>query len=211
VCQCRIAASSWIRIALLISCCWRPAAREQAERRTTSKCTLIQTVTFLHHRGTLCCVVLFIWFGRKTPGAAYLIGWADGNKCHETLVVLVHHFSPCFVWLISHHQTAVLFSQNKSATSNQYFSLRTHQHQPSATMQTNSLSVLTAESDGGACFHKSSALTDASVVLRSEREKGRVSFQTKWVCLSSFIDLLVRGIRCATSTTQVCSTNSTCC
>jgi hypothetical protein len=43
-----------------------------------------------------------------------------------------------FVWLIS-HQPAVLFSQNKPATvtSQQYFSLRTNQHQPSATSQTN--------------------------------------------------------------------------
>jgi hypothetical protein len=37
----------------------------------------------------------------------------------------------------SHQQRAVLFSQNKPATSNeQYFSLRTNQHQPSATSQT---------------------------------------------------------------------------
>jgi hypothetical protein len=35
-----------------------------------------------------------------------------------------------FAWLIS-HQPAVLFSQNKSVTSNQqYFSLSTNQHQP---------------------------------------------------------------------------------
>jgi hypothetical protein len=60
-----------------------------------------------------------------------------------------------FAWLIS-HQSAVLFSHNKPATSNQsavlfshnkpapatsqqYFSLGTNQHQPSATKQTNSL------------------------------------------------------------------------
>jgi hypothetical protein len=35
-----------------------------------------------------------------------------------------------FAWLIS-HQPAVFFSQNKPATSNQYSSLRTNQHQPS--------------------------------------------------------------------------------
>jgi hypothetical protein len=35
------------------------------------------------------------------------------------------------------HQPAVLFSQNKPATSHQYFSLRTNQHQPSATSQPN--------------------------------------------------------------------------
>jgi hypothetical protein len=44
-----------------------------------------------------------------------------------------------FVWLIR-HQPAVLFSQNKPATS--YFSLRTNQHQPSATSQTNRLYIL---------------------------------------------------------------------
>jgi hypothetical protein len=45
-----------------------------------------------------------------------------------------------FLWLIS-HQSAVLFSQNKSAASNQptVLSLRTNQHQPSATSQTNRL------------------------------------------------------------------------
>jgi hypothetical protein len=50
-----------------------------------------------------------------------------------------------FVWLIS-HQPTVLFSQNKpvitnqpSPTSQQYFSLRTNQHQPSATGRTNRL------------------------------------------------------------------------
>jgi hypothetical protein len=41
-----------------------------------------------------------------------------------------------FVWLIS-HQLTVLFSQNKPAINQQYFSLRTNQHQPSATSQTN--------------------------------------------------------------------------
>jgi hypothetical protein len=47
-----------------------------------------------------------------------------------------------FPWLIS-HQAAVLFSQNKSATSNQptVLSLRTNQHQPSATSQTNRLEI----------------------------------------------------------------------
>jgi hypothetical protein len=45
-----------------------------------------------------------------------------------------------FVWLIS-HQPPVLFSQNKSATSQQYFSLTTNQHQPSATGQTNMLEM----------------------------------------------------------------------
>jgi hypothetical protein len=39
--------------------------------------------------------------------------------------------SVLFAWLIS-HQPAVLFSQNKPATSQQYFSLRTNQHQPPA-------------------------------------------------------------------------------
>jgi hypothetical protein len=45
-----------------------------------------------------------------------------------------------FAWLIR-HQPAVLFSQSKpaTATSQQYFSLRTNQHQPSATSQTNML------------------------------------------------------------------------
>jgi hypothetical protein len=43
-----------------------------------------------------------------------------------------------FVWLIS-HQSAVLFSQNKPTTSQQYFSLTTNQHQSSATSQTNKL------------------------------------------------------------------------
>jgi hypothetical protein len=42
-----------------------------------------------------------------------------------------------FVWLIS-HQPAVFFSQ-PSATSQQYFSLRTNQHQSLATSQTNML------------------------------------------------------------------------
>jgi hypothetical protein len=37
-----------------------------------------------------------------------------------------------FVWFIS-HQPTVFFSQNKSATSNQYFSLTTNQHQPPTT------------------------------------------------------------------------------
>jgi hypothetical protein len=40
-----------------------------------------------------------------------------------------------FAWLIS-HQPAVLSSQNKPATSQQYFYLRTNQHQPSATSHT---------------------------------------------------------------------------
>jgi hypothetical protein len=40
------------------------------------------------------------------------------------------------VRLAYHHQPAVLFSQNKPATSQQYFSLRTNQHQPSVTSQT---------------------------------------------------------------------------
>jgi hypothetical protein len=43
-----------------------------------------------------------------------------------------------FAWLIS-HQPTIFFSQNKpaAAISQQYFSLRTNQHQPSATSQTN--------------------------------------------------------------------------
>jgi hypothetical protein len=42
-----------------------------------------------------------------------------------------------FAWLMSHQQT-VFYSQNKSATnSQQYFSLKTNQHQLSATSQTN--------------------------------------------------------------------------
>jgi hypothetical protein len=46
-----------------------------------------------------------------------------------------------FVWLIS-HQSAVFFflgTNQPSATSQQYFSLRTNQHQPSATSQPNRL------------------------------------------------------------------------
>jgi hypothetical protein len=45
-----------------------------------------------------------------------------------------------FAWLIS-HQSAVLFSHNKSATNNQPAVLfsQTNQHQPSATGQTNRL------------------------------------------------------------------------
>jgi hypothetical protein len=41
-----------------------------------------------------------------------------------------------FVRLIS-HRPSIYFSQNKPATSQQYFSLRTNQHQQSATSQTN--------------------------------------------------------------------------
>jgi hypothetical protein len=41
-----------------------------------------------------------------------------------------------FAWLIS-HQPPVLFSRNKPATNDQYFSLRTNRHQPSAISQTN--------------------------------------------------------------------------
>jgi hypothetical protein len=37
------------------------------------------------------------------------------------------------------HQPVLLFSQNKPATSNQYFSLRTNQHRPPASSQTNRL------------------------------------------------------------------------
>jgi hypothetical protein len=50
----------------------------------------------------------------------------------------VRDFHALFAWLIS-HQPAVLFSHNKPATSNQYSSLRTNQHQPSATSQPNRL------------------------------------------------------------------------
>jgi hypothetical protein len=40
------------------------------------------------------------------------------------------------------YQAPVLFFQNKPATNNQqYFSLRTNQHQPSATGQTNRLEL----------------------------------------------------------------------
>jgi hypothetical protein len=48
--------------------------------------------------------------------------------------------SALFTWLIS-HQPAVLFSHNNQppATSQQYSSLRTNQHQPSATSQPNRL------------------------------------------------------------------------
>jgi hypothetical protein len=42
---------------------------------------------------------------------------------------------PCYEFF----QPAVLFSQNKPATSQQYFSLTANQHQPSATRQTNKL------------------------------------------------------------------------
>jgi hypothetical protein len=45
-----------------------------------------------------------------------------------------------FARLIS-HQLAVLFSQNKPATNQQYSSLRTNQHQSSATSQPNRLVV----------------------------------------------------------------------
>jgi hypothetical protein len=45
-----------------------------------------------------------------------------------------------FGWLIS-HQPAVLFSQNKPTTSQQYSSLKTNQHQPSATSQPNKLCI----------------------------------------------------------------------
>jgi hypothetical protein len=54
-----------------------------------------------------------------------------------------------FAWIIN-HQPAVLFSQNKPATSQQYFSLSTNQHQTPATSQTNRLSQ-----------HATCALTDA--------------------------------------------------
>jgi hypothetical protein len=43
-----------------------------------------------------------------------------------------------FARLIS-HQPAVLFSQNKPATSQQYSSLRTNQHQPSVLFSQNKL------------------------------------------------------------------------
>jgi hypothetical protein len=43
-----------------------------------------------------------------------------------------------FAWLVS-HQPAMLFSEDKPATSQQYSSLRTNQHQPSATSQPNRL------------------------------------------------------------------------
>jgi hypothetical protein len=49
---------------------------------------------------------------------------------------VLHEKMRLFAWLIS-HQPTVLFSQNKPATSQQYFSLRTNQHQPSATGQMN--------------------------------------------------------------------------
>jgi hypothetical protein len=72
----------------------------------------------------------------------------QGKKCrHWTTVPCpnvvngIHSFGRAlFVCLIS-HQPAVLFSQNKPAiaSSQQYFSLRTNQHQPSATSQTNRL------------------------------------------------------------------------
>jgi hypothetical protein len=58
-----------------------------------------------------------------------------------------------FAWLIS-HQPTVLFSQNKPArTSQRCSSLRTNQHQPSATSQRNRL---------GDCSRRgSSRLTEA--------------------------------------------------
>jgi hypothetical protein len=48
------------------------------------------------------------------------------KRCRETNSTC--HSPTLFVWLIS-HRSAVLFSQNKSATIQQYFSLRTNQHQ----------------------------------------------------------------------------------
>jgi hypothetical protein len=53
-------------------------------------------------------------------------------------LLFAHHICTLFAWLIS-HQPAVLFSQNKPATSQQYSSLRRNQHQPSATSQPNRL------------------------------------------------------------------------
>jgi hypothetical protein len=49
-------------------------------------------------------------------------------------------FDALFAWLIS-HQSAVLFSQNKPATSNKptVFFSQNKQHQPSVTSQRNSL------------------------------------------------------------------------
>jgi hypothetical protein len=76
---------------------------------------------------------LFVWllvadmFGEKNTTDRWLISQANR--------VLEHNVS-LFAWLIS-HRPAVLFSQNKPATSQQYFSLRTNQHQLSATSQTN--------------------------------------------------------------------------
>jgi hypothetical protein len=63
------------------------------------------------------------------------------------MIEKVHLMSALFVWLIS-HQPAVLFSQinQPPETSQQYFSLRTNQHQPSATSQTNRLVILTLSS-----------------------------------------------------------------
>jgi multidrug efflux pump subunit AcrB len=55
---------------------------------------------------------------------------------------LTRRFNALFVWLVS-HQPAVFFSQNKRnqlpPTNKQYFSLKTNQHQPLATSQTNRL------------------------------------------------------------------------
>jgi hypothetical protein len=61
----------------------------------------------------------------------------------KTLIVAADNIpatNALFAWLIN-HQLAVLLSQNKQppATSQQYFSLRTNQLQPSATSQTNRL------------------------------------------------------------------------
>jgi hypothetical protein len=48
-----------------------------------------------------------------------------------------------FVWLISHQPAVLSLKTNQpSTTSQQYFSLRTNQHQPLATSQTNRLSVV---------------------------------------------------------------------
>jgi hypothetical protein len=47
-----------------------------------------------------------------------------------------------FVWLISHNRAVFSLRTNQpSATSQQQFSLRTNQHQPSATSQPNRLSM----------------------------------------------------------------------
>jgi hypothetical protein len=73
-----------------------------------------------------------------------------------------------FVWLIS-HQPTILFSQSKPATSQQYFSLRINQHQPSATSQTNRLKPLASPCVKAHRFAGSSALHLIPYVL-SEKQ-----------------------------------------
>jgi hypothetical protein len=65
-----------------------------------------------------------------------------GLRCAKKEWIKKLTMNALFVWIIS-HQPTVLLPQNKSAiTSQQYFSLRTNQYQPSATSRTNRLEML---------------------------------------------------------------------